>query len=140
MLITDKQTTTKLNDRLKEFGKFGMTFHYLLEQGRITIKDVEDIFFSKDDDKAIFMYINTMRKICPEDVDAAFNKYQDDYPLLTNSIDEHKNKLNLLFTSKIINEIADLGDKTIDKTYINTYNYLLANEDSNKEFSYSYGK
>ena len=138
MLITDKDTTEKLSDRLAEFSKFGMTFHYLLEQGRISIKEVTDIFFSKDDEKSTFMYINTMRKIMPEDIDSAFLRYQDDYPLEEMSIDEHKNKLNLLYTSKIINEIASIGDTTIDKTYINTYNYLL---DNNKtDFNYSYGK
>ena len=102
MLITDKQTTMKLNERLTEFSKFGMTFYYLLEKGKITIKEVEDIFFSKDDEKSTFMYINMMRKIMPEDVDDAFIKYQDDYPLESLTLDEHKNKLNLIFTSKII--------------------------------------
>ncbi len=139
MLITDKQTTMKLNDRLTEFSKFGMTFHYLLEEGKITLKEIEDIFFSKDDEKSTFMYINTMRKIMPEDVDEAYLKYQDDYPLADSSIDEQKEKLNLLYTSKIINEIASIGDASIDKTYINTYNYLLGDKDTNN-LSYSYGK
>ena len=86
------------------------------------------------------MYINMMRKIMPEDVDDAFIKYQDDYPLESLTLDEHKNKLNLIFTSKIINEIADIKDNNIDKTYINTYNYLLNMEKDNSNLRYSYGK
>ena len=61
MLITDKKTVMKLNERLTEFSKFGMTFHYLLEEGRISIKEIEDIFFSKDDEKSTFRYMNMMR-------------------------------------------------------------------------------
>ena len=139
MLITDKKTTMKLNERLGEFSKFGMTFHYLLEEGRIAINEVEDIFFSKDDEKSTFRYMNIMRRVQPNDVMDAFLKYQDDYPKGEATEEEHANHLNMIFTSKIINEIADKGDACVDKTYINTYNYLLGQEGTNT-LNYSYGK
>ena len=138
MLITDKKTTMKLNERLTEFSKFGMTFHYLLEEGRLAINEIEDIFFSKDDEKSTFRYMNMMRHIKPEDVENAFLRYQDNYPKGDMSDMEHASKLNFIFTGKIINEIAGKCDNSVDKTYINTYNYLLDNESDN--LSYSYGK
>ena len=138
MLITDKKTTMKLNERLTEFSKFGMTFHYLLEENRLSINEVEDIFFSKDDEKSAFRYMSMMRRIMPSDVESAFLRYQDDYPRGDMSDIEHMNRLNFIFTSKIINEIAGKCDTNVDKTYINTYNYLLDHESDN--VSYSYGK
>ena len=45
--MTDKSTTNRLNERLGEFSKFGMTFHYLLEQGRVAMNEIEEILFSK---------------------------------------------------------------------------------------------
>ena len=140
MLITDKKTTMKLSERLTEFSKFGVTFHYLLEEGKISINEIEDIFFSKDDEKSTFRYMNIMRKIMPEDVEKAFDRYQDDYPKGSLSLQEHENHLNLIFTGKIINEIAGKCDNNVDKTYINTYNYLLEQECEVDSLSYSYGK
>ena len=128
----------KLNERLTEFSKFGMTFHYLLEEGRLAINEIEDIFFSKDDEKSTFRYMNMMRHIKHEDVENAFLRYQDNYPKGDMSDMEHASKLNFIFTGKIINEIAGKCDNSVDKTYINTYNYLLDNESDN--LSYSYGK
>ena len=115
-----------------------MTFHYLLEENRLSINEVEDIFFSKDDEKSAFRYMNMMKHIMPTDVENAFLRYQDDYPKGDMSDMEHMNRLNFIFTSKIINEIAGKCDTCVDKTYINTYNYLLDNESEN--VSYSYGK
>lgn len=140
MLITDKKTTMKLNERLTEFSKFGMTFHYLLEEGRLSISEIEDIFFSKDDEKSTFRYMSMMRRIMPEDVESAFLRYQDDYPKGDMSDIEHASRLNIIFTGKIINEIAGKCDTNVDKTYINTYNYLLDHESEMDNLSYSYGK
>ncbi len=140
MLITDKKTTMKLSERLTEFSKYGMTFNYLLEEGRLDIKEIEEIFFSKDDEKSTFRYMNMMRRIMPSDVEDAFSRYQDDYPKGDLSLQEHAKHLNLLFTEKIINEIAGKCDTNVDKTYINTYNYLLDKESDLDSLSYSYGK
>ena len=57
-LIADKVTSKKLENRLDEFSKFGMTLYYLFEEGRININDLENIFFSHDDEKSSFIYIN----------------------------------------------------------------------------------
>jgi len=140
MLITDKKTTMKLSERLTEFSKFGMTFHYLLEEGKVAINEIEDIFFSKDDEKSTFRYMHMMRRIMPEDVENAFARYQDDYPRGDMSESDHANRLNIIFTGKIINEIAGKCDTNVDKTYINTYNYLLDHESEMDSLSYSYGK
>ena len=139
MLITDRNTTNRLNERLGEFSKFGMTFHYLLEQGRVAMNEIEEILFSTDDEKSTFRYINILRRVSPDDVTLAFLKYQDDYPKGDQSNTEHEAHLNMIYTGKIINEIASKCDKCIDKTYINTYNYLLDQEENNN-LNYSYGK
>lgn len=138
MLITDKKTTMKLTERLDEFSKFGMTIHYLLEEGRIDINEVEDIFFSKDDEKSTFRYMNIIKRVKPNDIMDAFLRYQDNYPKGDSTEEEHANHLNIIFTGKIINDIADKGDTCVDKTYINTYNYLLDQEGN--MLNYSYGK
>ena len=56
----------------------------------------------------------------PSDLKMSLEKYgQSD----TNDI----KKLNLLYTKKIIDLVLDNTTDQIDKTYINTYNYLLTN-------------
>jgi len=139
MLITDKNTTNRLNERLGEFSKFGMTFHYLLEQGRIAMNEIEEILFSTDDEKSTFRYINILKRVNPSDVTDAFLKYQDDYPKGESTNIEHEAHLNMIYTGKIIDEIVSKCDRCIDKDYINTYNYLLYKEDNNN-LNYSYGK
>lgn len=140
MLITDKKTTMKLNERLTEFSKFGMTFYYLLEEGRISINEVSDIFFSTDDEKSTFRYMNTIRKIMPEDVDSATLRYQNHFAKEDLTDSEYINKLNMFFTAKIINEVANKNEVSIDRTYINTYNYLLDQDSEVNNLSYGYGK
>jgi hypothetical protein len=41
-LIADKKTSKKLENRLNEFSKLGMTLYYLLEEGRASITDLEN--------------------------------------------------------------------------------------------------
>ena len=36
--------------------------------------------------------------------------------------------LNKIFTKKLIDLVLEQNNNMIDKTYINTYNYLLANQ------------
>lgn len=128
-LITDKETTKKLNDRLNEFSAFGMTIYYLLENEKLELKTISDIFFAKDEDKAVLMYLKLMKMVTPEDMALAYEKYQkinpnnDDMPE-----DKYKEYLNVLYTSKIINKIATTNNFNIDKTYVNTYNYLIEND------------
>lgn len=128
-LITDKETTKKLNDRLNEFSTFGMTIYYLLENERLELKTISDIFFAKDEDKAVLMYLKLMKMVKPDDMTLAYEKYQKINPNTEDmSDDKYKEYLNVLYTSKIINKIAATNNFNIDKTYVNTYNYLIEND------------
>ena len=121
MLLADKKTCKKLENRLDEFKIFGTTLYYLLEEGRTNINDLESIFFSKDDEKSNFIYGKIMKHIKPNDLKQSYSKYVIDYP----NTDE-KN-LNIIYTKKIIDIILDNSRENIDKDYINTYEYLLTN-------------
>ena len=127
-LLTDKTTKKKLENRLKEFTEYGMTIYYLLEEEKTNIKDLESIFFSQDDEKSSFIYGKIMKHIKPTDLKKAYDKYSINYQENDNE-DENKFKkdLNIIYTEKIIDLILDKTNNLIDKTYINTYKYLLAN-------------
>ena len=56
-LIADKVTSKKLENRLNEFSKFGMTLYYLFEEGRVNLNDLENLFFSHDDEKSCFIWL-----------------------------------------------------------------------------------
>lgn len=128
-LITDKETTKKLNDRLNEFSSFGMTIYYLLENKQLDLKTISDIFFDKDEDKAVLMYLKLMSQIKPDDVALAYEKYKGQNPNAENmQEDRYQGYLNVLYTSKIINKIAMANNFNVDKTYVNTYNYLIEND------------
>lgn len=128
-LITDKETTKKLNDRLNEFSTFGMIIYYLLENERLELKTISDIFFSKDEDKAVVMYLKLMKSIKPDDMNLAYEKYKNLNPNTTNmNEDKYKEYLNILYTSKIISKISAANNLNVDKTYVNTYNYLIEND------------
>ncbi len=130
-LITDKKTSKKLENRLTEFSKFGMTLYYLLEEGRVNIKDLEKIFFSSDDDKSSLIYSRLIKNVDPVDLKVSFNKYKIDYSSLDKDESDLIDTLNILYTKKIINEIVTDSTRQIDKTYVNTYDYLLTNNTNN---------
>ena len=121
-LLTDKYTTETLENRLNEFSEYGMTLYYLFENGRTNIDDLSNLFFSKDNEKTTFIFVKIMRHMKPNDLQDSYNKYKDVYPNNT------KKDLNKLFTKKIIDLVLEQQANKIDKTYINTYNYLLANQ------------
>lgn len=119
-LMTNKTTSKKLENRIVEVSEYAMTLYYLFEEGRASLKDLESIFFSKDDEKSSFTYGKILKHMNPSDLKMSLEKYgQSD----TNDI----KKLNLLYTKKIIDLVLDNATDQIDKTYINTYNYLLTN-------------
>jgi hypothetical protein len=120
-LLTDKYTTETLENRLNEFSEYGMTLYYLFEEGRTNIDDLSNLFFSKDEEKTIFTYGKIMKRMKPVDLEESFNKYKENYP------NNSKKDLNIIFTKKIIDLVLEKNN-TIDKTYINTYNYLLTNQ------------
>ena len=121
-LLTDKYTTKTLENRLNEFSEFGMTLYYLFEEGRTNIEDLSNLFFSKDNEKTIFTYGKIMKRMKPIDLEESFNKYKESYP------NNSKKDLNIIYTKKIIDLVLEQKENRIDKTYINTYNYLLANQ------------
>ena len=121
-LLTDKYTTKTLENRLNEFSEYGMTLYYLFEDGRTNIDDLSNLFFSNDEEKTLFTYGKIIKKMKPNDVNDSFNKYKEYYP--NNDIKD----LNILFTKKILDLILENQANKLDKTYVNTYNYLLANQ------------
>ncbi len=120
-LITDKKTTKILQNRLDEFTKYSMVLYYLYEQKRIKLTDLEEMFFSCDEEKSSFIYGKVIRCIKSSDLKKSYEIYSNN----ENIIDE--NELNSIYIKKIINVIQE-NSSDIDKTYINTYNYLLTNK------------
>lgn len=119
-LMTNKTTSKKLENRLEEVSKYAMTLYYLFEEGRTSLKDLESILFSKDDEKSSFTYGKVLKHMNPSDLKKSYEKY-------VNEEKKEEKDLNLLYTKKIIELVIDKSTDQIDKTYINTYDYLLAN-------------
>ncbi len=126
-LLTDKKTSKKLETRLSEFTEYGMALYYLLEEGRTSIRDLENIFFSKDDEKSSFVYGKIMKHIKPNDLTKSFERYSLFYPKDDKDDKTYKKDLNIKYTKKVIDIVISKSEDYIDKTYINTYDYLLTN-------------
>ena len=126
-LIADKKTSKNLENRIDEFSKFGMTFYYLFEEGRISMLELENLFFSKDNVKSSFAYMNILRRIKQSDIDSSLSKYKSICPnekLLDETV--YEANLNILYIKKLINTVISTSKDRLDKVYINTYNYLLS--------------
>ena len=126
-LLVDKKTSQKLESRLSEFSEYGMTLYYLLEEGRTNIKDLENILFSKDDEKSSFIYGKVMKHMKPSDLKKSFERYSINYPQSNIDETDYKKDLNIIYTKKIIDTVIEESKENIDKTYVNTYAYLLTN-------------
>lgn len=128
-LLTDKITEKDLENRLTEFGQFGIILNYMLDSGNVSVDDLEKIFFDTDIDRAIFTYQNVLTKVGESDVANSFNKYKTKYP--NNGMDrELYNKyLNDSCIKDIIGTITK--KKRVDQTYVNTYLYLLDEKEYN---------
>lgn len=128
-LLTDKITEKDLENRLTEFGQFGIILNYMLDSGNVSVDDLEKIFFDTDIDRAIFTYQNVLTKVGESDVANSFNKYKVKYP--NNGMDrEIYNKyLNDSCIKDIIGVITK--KKRVDQTYVNTYLYLLDEKEYN---------
>lgn len=128
-LLTDKATEKDLENRLTEFGQFGIILNYMLDLGNVSVDDLEKIFFDTDIDRAIFTYQNVLTKVGESDVENSFNKYKVKYP--NNGMDrELYNKyLNDSCIKDIIGTITK--KKRVDQTYVNTYLYLLDEKEYN---------
>ena len=126
--IIDKETKKKLEDRLDQYSKYGTSLCYLLEEKRANIKDFENMFFAKDDEKSCFVYGTILKKITSNDLNESYKRYSNLYPNKNNdSNDRYRDNLNKVCTRNIINEVSGYKGNKIDRLYVNTYNYLLAN-------------
>ena len=125
-LLTDKNTEKDLSERLSEFVQFGMIFNYMLDIGRINISDLDKLFFSTDKDKSILIYSNLLKKIDSSYIDKAYAIYSHEYPNTYNyESDTYNQYINSCCINSLISKIASSDSIKIDKTYYNTYNFLL---------------
>lgn len=125
-LLADKKTTKELENRLSEFVEYGMALYYLAKEGRINNKDLENMFFSNDNEKSSFLYKKIMKKMKPSDLNKAYESYKKEDSNIKDEIN-YKKELNISYTEKLIKEIENENNDLIDKTYINTYYYLITN-------------
>ncbi|MDD6879013.1 MAG: hypothetical protein PUD59_02140 [bacterium] len=124
-LLTDKETEKDLNERLDEFLQFGMIFNYMIDIEIIDEEDIKKMLFSSDREQATIIYSKILKKMKENYSEKAYLIYSREYPNLKElDIELYKNYLNICCMKKIISKIQD---KKIDKTYLNTYNYLLSN-------------
>lgn len=132
-LLTDKETRKDLKERLSEFGQFGMVFNYMLDENSIDISDLERIFFDSDREKATLIYSKLLRQMKPEYLDVSYSKYSVLFP---NECDlseaEYCNYLNKCCLNSLLLRLSD--EDNIDKTYVNTYSFLLKNTDGNDTY------
>lgn len=131
-LLTNKQTEQDLKERLEEFLKFGMTLKYMLDIGSIDLSDIEKIFFDSDREKATLIYSRLLKAINPDYLNQSYTIYSHEYPNEEClEAKEYSEYLNRCCISDIISNFSN--SKNIDKTYYNTYNYLLNTSESNKK-------
>ena len=126
--LIDNDTKKKLEDRLEEYSKYGTSLCYLLEEKRVKLKDFENVFFSKDDEKSCFVYGMILKQITNNDLNESYKRYSNLYPNKNNEEnDTYIDSLNKVCTKNIIDEVSYYKGNKIDRLYVNTYNYLLAN-------------
>ena len=68
-----------------------------------------------------------MKKIKPNDLTKSFERYSLFYPKDDKDDKTYKKDLNIKYTKKVIDIVISKSEDNIDKTYINTYDYLLTN-------------
>lgn len=125
-LLTDKETEKDLSERLEEFTQFGMVLKYMLDIESIDISDLETIFFDTDREKATLIYSKMLQGIKNDYIEKAFSIYSmvyknnDEMPS-----EEYSYYLNKCCINDIICDINK--SRKIDRTYFNTYDYLLNN-------------
>lgn len=127
-LLTDKTTEQDLENRLTEFGQFGVILNYMLDLGKINIDSLEKIFFDTDLDRAIFEYQKVLTKVKENYIEESYNKYSMEFP---NNNDMNMKNYNKYLNYSCVNRIIGLVSKEsrIDPTYVNTYQYLLKGQE-----------
>ena len=126
-LLADEQRKKDLSERLEEFSQFGMIFNYMLDIEKVSIDDLDKMFFSSDRDKASIMYTKILKSMKGEYLEKAYTIYSHEYPNELNYESEIYNSyLNKCCINNIISRIADNKKNSgMDRTYLNTYTYLL---------------
>lgn len=122
LAVEEKQD---LSERLEEFSQYGMVLKYMLDREFIELSDLKTMFFDTDREKASLIYFTLIKKMKPIYMQEAFDLYSGYYPncdLLDDS--EYASSLNKQCVNDIIFEIKE-DNKGIDKTYFNTYSFLL---------------
>ena len=130
LLAVDK--IQDLTERLNEFSEFGMIFNYMLRNNEIELKDLETIFFDSDSEKVKLKYFTLVRDVKQSYFEEAFCLYSGYFPNVKSLSDsEYAKDLNKHCINEIISKINE-NNKRIDKTYFNTYSYLLNESNSSK--------
>ena len=128
-LLTDRNTEKDLSERLSEFIQFGMVLNYMLDIGKIDLADLEKIFFDSDREKAILIYSGLLKGIEPNYFEDSYLQYSMSFPNNDNlDSTEYARFINKCCISNMINRISE-KDK-LDRTYVNTYDYLLKGDNS----------
>ena len=130
LLAVDKMQD--LSERLAEFSEFGIIFKYMLDKEEIELKDLETIFFDPDSEKVNLKYLTLVKNIKPNYFNESFDLYSAYFPKEDSlNTSEYAKQLNKECINKIICEINE-NNKRIDKTYFNTYSFLLNESNSSK--------
>lgn len=125
-LLTDKTTEQDLENRLTEFGQFGVILNYMLDLGKINIDSLEKIFFDTDLDRAIFEYQKVLTKVKENYIEESYNKYSREFPNNNMNMKNYNKYLNYSCVNRIIGLVST--ELRIDPTYVNTYQHLLEDQ------------
>lgn len=129
-LLTDKETEKDLKERLEEFTQFGMVLKYMLDIDCIQLSDLEKIFFDTSREKATLIYSKLLKQMKTNYVEQSYTICSHEFPNEYNlDNDKYPEYLNKCCINDIILRIKQ--SSRVDKTYYNTYNFLLNNDSSN---------
>ena len=123
-LLTDKETEKDLKERLEEFTQLGTVLKYMLDTNCIELCDLEKIFFDTSREKASLIYSQLLKKIRSNYIEQAYKIYSREFPNEDNLDDDlYLEYLNRSCINDIILAIKE--SSRVDKTYYNTYDFLL---------------
>ena len=128
-LLTDKETEKDLKERLEEFTQFGMVLKYMLDIDCIELFDLEKIFFDASREKASLIYSKLLKEMKANYIEQAYTICSHEFP---NQCDLEESKYLEYLNRSCINDIIlrIKESSRVDKTYYNTYNFLLNNDNS----------
>ena len=128
-LLTDKETEKDLKERLEEFTQLGTVLKYMLDTNCIELGDLEKIFFDTSREKASLIYSQLLKKIRSNYIEQAYKIYSHEFPNEDSFDDDlYSEYLNRCCINDIILRIKE--SSRVDKTYYNTYDFLLKSDSS----------